>query len=100
MFVFLNIKNESAESGWLSAPILAGNLDSGKFGLAGIWKTSGLRPQHSMDYGRKISVDSFDWGLFRIDAAQDSEGFVEIVGGEGSNEVFIDHPFYFRIKCG
>lgn len=38
--------------------------------------------------------------LFRIDAAQDSEGFVEIVGWEGSNEVFIDHPFYFRIKCG
>lgn len=47
MFVFLNIKKESAESGWLSAPILAGNLDLGKFGLAGIWKTSGLRPQHS-----------------------------------------------------
>lgn len=38
MFVFLNIKNESAESGWLSAPILAGNLDLENWGSPGFGK--------------------------------------------------------------
>lgn len=64
------------------------NLDSPGFGK--IWARRDLE-----NFGLAPSAQ-----LFQIDAAQDSEGFVEIVGWEGSNEVFIDHPFYFRIKCG
>ena len=76
-----------------------------KFGFGKIWarrdlENFGLAPSAQYGLRQKNFGRFFDWGLFRIDAAQDSEGFVEIVGGEGSNEVFIDHPFYFRIKCG
>lgn len=65
-----------------------------------IWRISGLRLQHNVDLGRKNTVDLGYRSLFRIDATEDPEGFIKIVGWEGSNEVFIDHALYFRIKSG